>query len=76
MNPSFHRFISEATRLTQGGNLRAATAAIMAALRGSAVPSASRDADVMDVAARDVKRETTAAAEPIKPMRSGLSGQT
>ena len=75
MNPSFHRFISEATRLTQGGNLRAATAAIMAALRGSAVPSASRDADVMDVAARDVKRETTAAAEPIKPMRSGLSGQ-
>ena len=39
MNPSFERLMAEASRLTQTGDLRAATAAIQAALGGAAVPA-------------------------------------
>ena len=35
MNPGFQRLMQEATRLTRAGDLRAATAAIQAALRGA-----------------------------------------
>jgi poly(hydroxyalkanoate) depolymerase family esterase len=70
MNPIFQRLMQNATRLTRSGNLRAATAAIQAALRGSpAASSAAAPApepfpsqaaandphgDVIDVAAREV----------------------
>ena len=58
MHPSFQQLMADATRLTRAGELQAATAAIQAALRGSA-PRAGDDADVIDVQARevDVERE-------------------
>lgn len=40
MNASFQRAMAEATRLTRAGDLQAATAAIQAALRGPAMPTA------------------------------------
>ena len=59
MNPDFQRLMINAARLTRAGDLRAATAAIQAALRGG-VPAAAastniRDMrDVIDVEAREV----------------------
>ena len=78
MNPVFQRLISQATTLTQGGNLQAATAAIQAALAGDGLAAtaasastaatttaaAHRDLDVIDVQAREVRRE---AAGPMQP---------
>jgi poly(hydroxyalkanoate) depolymerase family esterase len=56
MTPAFERLMADATRLTRAGDLRAATAAIQAALRGAA-PAATPvhdDAFVVDVDAREV----------------------
>jgi len=53
MNPAFERLMADATRLTRAGDLRAATAAIQAALRGTA-PHPPGDASVIDVQAREV----------------------
>ncbi|GBU15751.1 esterase [Polaromonas sp.] len=70
MMTSFQRLLSEATRLTLGGNLQAATESIQAALAGGgkfpAAPTtpaapAARDSNVIDVQARVLKSET---AEP------------
>jgi poly(hydroxyalkanoate) depolymerase family esterase len=65
MNPDFLNLMSEATRLTQSGNLQAATAAIQAALHGSAAPAtqaAAGNFDIVDVEAREVARDTPPAA--------------
>jgi poly(hydroxyalkanoate) depolymerase family esterase len=65
MNPDFLNLMSEATRLTQSGDLQAATAAIQAALNGSAAPAtqaAAGNFDVIDVEAREIARDTPPAA--------------
>ncbi len=49
MNSVFQRVMAEATRLTRGGELRGATAAIRAALRGAAVPPTPAPGDYTDV---------------------------
>jgi poly(hydroxyalkanoate) depolymerase family esterase len=58
MNIDFKHLMAEATRLTRAGDLRAATAAIQAALgrgRGPVAPSSTSEAgDVIDVEARHV----------------------
>lgn len=60
MHPEFLQFMNHATRLTQAGDLTAATAAIQSALRGvtapraASTPSPGDDADVIDVEAREV----------------------
>ena len=62
MNPDFQRLMNDATRLTQAGDLQAATAAIRAALAGglpaAAAPGTARyqpgTAAVIDVEAREV----------------------
>ena len=57
MNPNFQRLMGHATSLTQSGDLRAATAAIQAALGGVGASSAtvdSGDGDVIDVVAREI----------------------
>lgn len=70
MTSSFQRLLSEATRLTQSGNLQAATAAIQAALAKTGFPAATattaaataQDLNVIDVQAHVLKREP---AEPV-----------
>jgi poly(hydroxyalkanoate) depolymerase family esterase len=63
MNPSLQRLMTEATRLTQSGDLQAATAAIQAALGGRDAPAESAN-DVIDVEAREVGRDTPPRADP------------
>ena len=73
MTPSFGHLMTEATRLTQAGDLRAATALIQSAL-GAAAPSATGAAahtdqgEVIDVEAREVwpaeQPESNRPAEP------------
>lgn len=57
MNETVRQLMSEATRLTRAGDLRAATAAIQSALARSAQPAPQqrpRDDEVIDVEAREV----------------------
>ena len=56
MNTTFQNFMNEATRLTRGGDLQAATAAIQAALgAANAMPAGAMPAfDAIDVHAREV----------------------
>jgi hypothetical protein len=55
MNLDFQRLMKAATRLTRGGDLRAATAAIQAALTGRATPPARAPAgSAIDVPSREV----------------------
>ena len=61
LNASFQTSMAEATRLMQGGNLQAATAAIQAALAGAAIP-VSPTADDLNVI--DVRRMKSAAKRP------------
>ena len=70
MNPSFQRLMAETTRLTRAGDLRGATAAILAALSGTAEPAArarsagpavSDDVDLIDIEAREVVTDAPAA---------------
>jgi hypothetical protein len=75
MHPDFQRLMQDATRLTSSGDLRAATAAIQAALNGTA-HEASHDASpatdypplpgsiVIDVEAREVPQAEAAGHEP------------
>jgi poly(hydroxyalkanoate) depolymerase family esterase len=85
MNPEFLSLMSQATRLTQGGDLQAATAAIQAALGGSsAVPATAApagDFDVIDVEAREIPREaqptaTSADPEPAAPVAKPVNRGT
>jgi poly(hydroxyalkanoate) depolymerase family esterase len=66
MTLDFQKLMHEATRLTQSGDLRAATAAIHSALGMAGTPApaaAGNDGDVIDVAARELP---AAAATPGK----------
>jgi poly(hydroxyalkanoate) depolymerase family esterase len=67
MHPSFQRLMADATQLTRAGDLRAATAAIQAALHGTP-PAANDEAGVIDVQAREVQRERDIEA-PVAPPR-------
>lgn len=62
MTPDFQKMMHEATRLTQSGDLRAATAAIQSALgmAGTQPAAADKDGDVIDVAARELPAAETA----------------
>lgn len=78
MNPVFQNLMSQATRLTQSGDLMAATAAIQAALRGNTQSTSSAstsksvlpdypsrfDAQVIDVEAHEVRSEGQAYRDP------------
>ena len=77
LNASFQTSMAEATRLMQGGNLQAATAAIQAALAGAAVPVSPTDDDlnVIDVEAHEVGREAPAGPQPGPTVKPGPSGQ-
>ncbi len=57
MNDTFQRLMADATKLTQSGDLRAATAAIQAALSGAATPTRAKLADtaVIEGEAREVR---------------------
>ena len=65
MNPFFQRLMAKAARLTQASDLRGATAAIQAALRGATAPVASHDTSVIDVVAREVETGTAAPVQPV-----------
>ena len=77
-NPAFQNSMAEATRLMQSGNLRAATAAIQAALGGAAVaPSGTaHDPNVIDVEAHVVGGRPAPAQKPTEPTaKPGPTGQ-
>ena len=66
MNPQFQSLMNEATRLTRAGDLKAAAAAIQSALGGAATPGSPSPVPpfaVIDVEAREVRRETPQAHE-------------
>jgi poly(hydroxyalkanoate) depolymerase family esterase len=80
MHPEFQRLMNEAARLTQSGDLAAATAMIQAALRGDAPAAHTRqdDSDVIDVEAWEIAESGTASAvgeevvaPTVKPVISG-----
>ena len=76
MNPNFLRLMNEATRLTRGGDLQAASAAIQAALSGglaaAAAPRNMRDAiDVIDVEAREAPSAPPAFGDMPPPAPAG-----
>lgn len=62
MHPDFQQLMNHATRLTQSGDLTAATAAIQAALRGIAPAARSQqdDSDVIDVEAIEIPQSADA----------------
>jgi poly(hydroxyalkanoate) depolymerase family esterase len=71
MTPEFHALMRDATRLTQSGDLMAATAAIQAALGGASAVAersgADADNDVIDVEAREVPSGRPAFNPAIEP---------
>lgn len=66
LNASFQKSMAEAARLTQNGDLQGATAVIQAALSGAAVPvpAAADDLNVIDVQAREIKRDAPQPSQP------------
>ena len=80
---SFQNFLANATRMTQGGNLQGATAAIQAALGKAGLTGASPgasggDANVIDVEAWEVGRKPAAPQQPAQPaetVKPGAYGQ-
>ncbi|QEI08863.1 PHB depolymerase family esterase [Pigmentiphaga aceris] len=79
MSPEFQRLMNEATRLTQTGDLRAATAAIQNALFGgqaSAHQASHDDGDVIEVEAREVPdRDVTSGQATARPDASSRHDQ-
>lgn len=71
MNTTFQRLMTEVTRLTQTGKLRDATAAIQAALRGGKAPTADKNANVIDIQAREIKRGVKDAGQAAAPSSTG-----
>jgi len=69
MNPFFQRLMQQATRLTRRGDLKAATAAIQAALAGRVeTPSPEPTThEVIDVVAREVEEAPAAQPTPEPP---------
>lgn len=80
MNPDFQRLMAEATRLTQAGALRRASAAIRAALgniAAPATPAAQRPTDdtcVIEIEARQIEPETPAPAHPVPSTGRFIAG--
>jgi poly(hydroxyalkanoate) depolymerase family esterase len=73
-SPDFQQLMAEATRLTQGGDLQAATATIQAALKGAAMPvpgATADDLNVIDVEAREIKRD----AQPAQKAQNAPNAQ-
>lgn len=75
MNSSFQHLMSEATRLTQSGNLQAATAAIQAALAKNGFPAAAEaaaahDPNVIDVQAHVIQSEAFKTVKDAEPSAS------
>ncbi|MDB5742803.1 MAG: esterase, depolymerase family [Polaromonas sp.] len=80
INASFQNSMAEATRLMQGGNLQAATAAIQAALAGAALPVSptADDLNIIDVEAHEVGGAPAARRQPAQPaptVKPGPTGQ-
>ena len=83
MTPDFQNLMAEATRLTQGGNLQAATAAIQAAFSSAGLTgpaaAATDDLNIIDVDAHEILREAPRPpARPVPPapaVKPGPSGQ-
>jgi poly(hydroxyalkanoate) depolymerase family esterase len=79
MNPMFQNLMSEAARLTRGGDLQGATAAIQQALHGSAAPTAASmpasDADVIEAEVRVIDEapadEVFSYVEAVEPAQGG-----
>lgn len=72
MNPDFKQLMVQATRLTRAGDLRAATAAIQAALGGATYEPRHRPPhDVIDVEARELPLSALARDEVDAPARDG-----
>jgi len=75
MHPDFQRLMGEATRLTQAGDLMAATAAIQAALGAGAdaapfaAPARGMPFDVIDVEAREVPAQRAPDARDQAPAK-------
>ncbi len=77
MHPQFSQLMKNATALTRSGDLRGAMAAIAGALKGGAAvapPAPSADADVIDVEARVIERDTPVSPAPIKEREQFVSG--
>lgn len=79
MSPDFEKLMAEATRLTQSGQLQAATAAIQAALQGAAMPApaAADDPNVIDVQAREVGSQAWPQQQPaaLAPESKEVAGE-
>src|SRR5688500_2059025 len=65
MTPEFQALMRDATRLTQAGDLMAATAAIQAALGGAAASATPSNGDVIDVEARERPAPAPALQAPV-----------
>ena len=76
---SFQNFLANATRMTQGGNVQGATAAIQAALakaglHGATAGAFGGDANVIDVEAWEVGRPPMARQQPAQPAETVQPG--
>lgn len=84
MNATFARLMAEATRLTRGGDLQAATAAIQAAIGRNAAPTTPsavemidviEDRDVIDIQAFEVIDADATATQPSPTAEDCRAGQ-
>ena len=76
---SFQNLLANATRMTQGGNVQGATAAIQAALAKAGLTGATAsafggDAHVIDVEAREVGRQPMTPQQPAQPAETVKPG--
>ena len=77
MNPMFQNLMNEAARLTRGGDLQGATAAIQQALHGGEAPASphASDADVIEAEVRVIDEapadEVFSYVEPTEPAEAG-----
>ena len=76
MNDAFQRLMADATNLTRSGDLRAATAAIQAALSGATTPThvALDDTAVIEGEAREIRDDATSNRPPVPITGQFISG--
>ena len=74
MSSSFERLVADATRLTRAGKLHDATAAIRAALGGTAVAAACGEPEIIDVEAREVGTEWPSSVQRVPPAGQFIGG--
>ena len=76
MNDTFQRLMADATHLTQSGDLRAATAAIQAALSGTAAPTQATfgDTAVIEGEAREVRDDDSDNRQSVPVAGEFISG--